>query len=482
MMELLQTGRGYQQDRDRLYGEVRVLKKLRHKNIMSFYDSWVDDENQVINFVTELFTSGDLRQYRKKHKHVESVALKKWAWQILQGLVYLHGHNPPIIHRDLKSDNIFVQGTTGTLKIGDLGLATLMRSSSATQSVLGTPEYMAPEFYEERYDQKVDIYSYGMCILELATMEYPYKECTNPAQIYRRVTQGIHPEAMQKVQDQELRRFIELCICHNPQFRPEARELLKNSFFDEIKVRGIGSEPFSQPSSPPQSGKQSPNILRAQSDAGDHQFTSDEESHPEIMSKTRPASPIHSEDPQHHLSPPNTDTAAFPMSIPSHYTNGNSHHPHHQQYNNNNSTQHNGLLASPFQMVGTEAEQQIAIPNFNEGVGQTLNKLPTDIRCRDDSADHTYQVKCRQVIGRMASFKLNLPRDHGEKRAVCFDFDVDEDTPERVAQEMVQELSLRAEDTQVIAGAVKRELERVMDSVQPNGGVYDSVQSEFERR
>eukprot|EP01026_Neomeris_dumetosa_P007599 TRINITY_DN12353_c0_g1_i1.p1 TRINITY_DN12353_c0_g1~~TRINITY_DN12353_c0_g1_i1.p1 ORF type:complete len:173 (-),score=20.43 TRINITY_DN12353_c0_g1_i1:42-560(-) len=75
MLELLQSGQDYQKDRDRLYGEVRVLKKLRHKNIMSFYDSWVDEQNQVINFVTELFTSGDLRQYRKKHKHVEPVAL-----------------------------------------------------------------------------------------------------------------------------------------------------------------------------------------------------------------------------------------------------------------------------------------------------------------------------------------------------------------------------------------------------------------------
>ena len=52
----------------------------------------------------------------------------------------------------------------------------------------GTPEFMAPELYEEEYDDKVDVYSFGMCLLELATLEYPYSECRNAAQIYRKVT------------------------------------------------------------------------------------------------------------------------------------------------------------------------------------------------------------------------------------------------------------------------------------------------------
>jgi len=54
--------------------------------------------------------------------------------------------------------------------------------------LLGTPEFMAPEMYEERYDESVDVYAFGMCMLEMASGEYPYMECQNPAQIYRRVT------------------------------------------------------------------------------------------------------------------------------------------------------------------------------------------------------------------------------------------------------------------------------------------------------
>lgn len=52
---------------------------------------------------------------------------------------------------------------------------------------LGTPEFMAPEVYEESYNELVDIYSFGMCILEMVTFEYPYSECTHPAQIYKKV-------------------------------------------------------------------------------------------------------------------------------------------------------------------------------------------------------------------------------------------------------------------------------------------------------
>lgn len=53
---------------------------------------------------------------------------------------------------------------------------------------VGTPEFMAPELYEEEYNELVDIYSFGMCMLEMVTFEYPYSECKNPAQIYKKVT------------------------------------------------------------------------------------------------------------------------------------------------------------------------------------------------------------------------------------------------------------------------------------------------------
>ncbi|XP_022719193.1 serine/threonine-protein kinase WNK1-like isoform X3 [Durio zibethinus] len=177
------------EDLERLYCEIHLLKTLKHKNIMKFYTSWVDTANRNINFVTEMFTSGTLRhygRYRSKHKRVNIRAVKHWCRQILRGLLYLHSHDPPVIHRDLKCDNIFVNGNQGEVKIGDLGLAAILRKSHAAHCV-GTPEFMAPEVYEEAYNELVDIYSFGMCILEMVTFEYPYSECTHPAQIYKKV-------------------------------------------------------------------------------------------------------------------------------------------------------------------------------------------------------------------------------------------------------------------------------------------------------
>lgn len=222
--EVLQSS----QQLERLYSEVHLLKSLKHVNIIRCYHSWVDDTSKTINMITELFTSGNLRQYRKKHKHVDMKAIKNWARQILKGLQYLHTHDPCIIHRDLKCDNIFVNGNTGEVKIGDLGLAAVMQQPTA-RSVIGTPEFMAPELYEEEYDELVDIYSFGMCMLEMVTCEYPYNECRNPAQIYKKVTSGVKPAALSRVSDTEMKYFIEKCLVPASS-RPSAEALLKDPF------------------------------------------------------------------------------------------------------------------------------------------------------------------------------------------------------------------------------------------------------------
>lgn len=76
-------------------------------------------------------------RYLKRFKVMKIKVLRSWCRQILKGLHFLHTRTPPIIHRDLKCDNIFITGPTGSVKIGDLGLATLKRASFA-KSVIGT--------------------------------------------------------------------------------------------------------------------------------------------------------------------------------------------------------------------------------------------------------------------------------------------------------------------------------------------------------
>ncbi|GAX78793.1 hypothetical protein CEUSTIGMA_g6230.t1 [Chlamydomonas eustigma] len=89
-------GQGAQKRVYKAFDEELGVEALKHKNIMTLHDWWFDKAHSCICFTTELFTDGTLRQYRRKHRNVDVVVVKKWAWQILQGLVYLHGHNPPI--------------------------------------------------------------------------------------------------------------------------------------------------------------------------------------------------------------------------------------------------------------------------------------------------------------------------------------------------------------------------------------------------
>ncbi|XP_047673161.1 serine/threonine-protein kinase WNK4 [Tachysurus fulvidraco] len=230
----LQTRKLTKVERQRFSEEVEMLKNLQHPNIVRFYDSWKSTVkgHKCVLLVTELMTSGTLKTYLKRFKEMKPKLLQRWSRQILKGLHFLHTRAPPIIHRDLKCDNIFITGPTGSVKIGDLGLATLKRASFA-KSVIGTPEFMAPEMYEEKYDEAVDVYAFGMCILEMTTSEYPYSECQNAAQIYRKVTSGMKPDSFYKVKVPELKEIIEGCIHTNKDERYTIQDLLEHVFFQE---------------------------------------------------------------------------------------------------------------------------------------------------------------------------------------------------------------------------------------------------------
>ena len=111
-------------ERVRIVNEVRLLERLHHPNIISFHGSWVNRETERVIFVTEILSSGTLKSFVQKVQLIRWKIFKRWTIQILKGLEYLHSQDPPIIHRDLKCDNIFINGTSGDLRIGDFGLST----------------------------------------------------------------------------------------------------------------------------------------------------------------------------------------------------------------------------------------------------------------------------------------------------------------------------------------------------------------------
>ncbi|KAL1816388.1 probable serine/threonine-protein kinase WNK4 [Daucus carota subsp. sativus] len=212
--------------------KLASIRLLKHGNVARYLGSWVDVENKTVNMITESCSSGSLRKFRMKHKGVDMKAIKKWARQILEGLCYLHSRSPPVIHGDLNCDELFINGNGGEVKIGGLGFAMISQ-----QAVGGfVPEFVAPEVFEGAGDQLVDIYAFGMCMLELFTCEYPYSECTNAGQRYKKIASGVKPAALEKVKNQQAKDFIEKCLAPASQ-RLSATELLKHPFlsYDDSK-------------------------------------------------------------------------------------------------------------------------------------------------------------------------------------------------------------------------------------------------------
>ena len=109
------------EEKQRLLSEVEILKELDHKNIIKLYHSWIVTEKDEIsvNFITEACAQTLKKDAAKLKTNLDLRAVKSWSRQILRGLDYLHSHEPPIVHRDLKCDNIPVNQNQGEVKIGD---------------------------------------------------------------------------------------------------------------------------------------------------------------------------------------------------------------------------------------------------------------------------------------------------------------------------------------------------------------------------
>jgi WNK lysine deficient protein kinase len=110
-------------ERTRLSAETKLLSSLHHPHVINFLGVW--EANQQVCFTTEIVTSGTLKQYinRVFEKGIKLKIIQKWCRQIASGVQYLHAHDPPIIHRDIKCDNIFINGHSGDICIGALRTA-----------------------------------------------------------------------------------------------------------------------------------------------------------------------------------------------------------------------------------------------------------------------------------------------------------------------------------------------------------------------
>ena len=228
-----------EREKKQIVNEIQLLHALSHPHILAFRGTWMTESGEVI-FITENLSAGSLKSFINKVKVIRWNVVKRWCRDILAGLEYLHTQDPPVIHRDLKCDNIFINGQRGDLRIGDLGLSRrkLMEDKKDVRqgmTLAGTPAFMAPEFYDEHYDEKVDIYAFGMCTLEMLTKECPYQECTHPAQIMKCTMEGVMPKSLERVKNALAQDFISKCLQRDPKNRVTALELKDHDFLKPNK-------------------------------------------------------------------------------------------------------------------------------------------------------------------------------------------------------------------------------------------------------
>ncbi|KAG9470002.1 hypothetical protein GDO78_019131 [Eleutherodactylus coqui] len=210
------------------------LIQLEHLNIVKFHKYWADvKENRArVIFITEYMSSGSLKQFLKKtkknHKTMNEKAWKRWCTQILSALSYLHSCDPPIIHGNLTCDTIFIQHN-GLIKIGSVAPDTINNHVKTCREEQKNLHFFAPEYGEvTNVTTAVDIYSFGMCALEMAVLEIQ----GNGESSY--VPQEAINNAIQFLEDPLQREFIQTCLELDPSKRPTARELLFDPALFEV--------------------------------------------------------------------------------------------------------------------------------------------------------------------------------------------------------------------------------------------------------
>lgn len=217
------------------HSEVQCLAVCGHFGIVKHFDDF-EREDKVL-LIMEYGSGGDLNK-QIKQRTKESLPFKEHEvgllfYQIVLALDHVHRHR--MIHRDLKSANIFLM-PTGVIKLGDFGFSkqyTDTVSMEVGTSFCGTPYYLPPEIWErKRYSKKADMWSLGVILYELLTLQRPFK---GPSQreIMQQVLYLTYDPFPCPVSE-EMQRFVRQLLSRDPETRPSTRQLLQTEFLKYV--------------------------------------------------------------------------------------------------------------------------------------------------------------------------------------------------------------------------------------------------------
>lgn len=214
-------------DRDQALREATLLSQLQHKNILKYVESVICDDSLYI--ITEFCAGGDVDEYlqflSKCSSQVPESVVAEWILHLGSALKYMHGKK--ILHRDMKTKNIFLMDDF-TVKLGDLGIAKVLDlNQSKADTFIGTPSYMSPELFTGKsYNHKTDIWGLGCCAYEIMTLTRAFqgralwtliKEIKNDRKL-----------ELPKRYSLEIQALVHKMMSQDPAERPSAKDIVEN--------------------------------------------------------------------------------------------------------------------------------------------------------------------------------------------------------------------------------------------------------------
>ncbi|XP_059712282.1 serine/threonine-protein kinase Nek4 isoform X4 [Haemorhous mexicanus] len=211
--------------------EAQLLSQLRHPNIVTYRESWQGDDGHLY-IVMGFCEGGDLYHKLKeqKGKLLPENRVVEWFVQIAMALQYLHEKH--ILHRDLKTQNIFLT-RTNIIKVGDLGIARVLENQyDMASTLIGTPYYMSPELFSNKpYNYKSDVWALGCCVYEMATLKHAFNAKDMNSLAYRIIEGKLPP--MPKDYSPQLVEIIQTMLSKKPEERPSVKSILRQPYIKQ---------------------------------------------------------------------------------------------------------------------------------------------------------------------------------------------------------------------------------------------------------
>nr|KAF6460758.1 NIMA related kinase 5 [Molossus molossus] len=228
------------QEKEASKKEVILLAKMKHPNIVTFFSSFQEDTRLFI--VMEYCDGGDLMKRINRQRGVlfSEDQILSWFVQISLGLKHIHDRK--ILHRDIKTQNIFLSENGVVAKLGDFGIARVLNNSmELAQTCVGTPYYLSPEICQNKpYNNKTDIWSLGCVLYELCTLKHPF-EGNSLHQLALKICQA-HVAPVSPRFSSDLQSLISQLFKVSPQDRPSINSILKRPFLENLIAKFLTPE------------------------------------------------------------------------------------------------------------------------------------------------------------------------------------------------------------------------------------------------